>query len=78
MTPIADVRGCQDTMVYIADCQTYSLIVYNPNENKSWRITDKTMYPYPNLGTYHILGKYSLFTNLKVKFIISLQNIALK
>lgn len=60
VTPIAHVKdpqqGCQNTLVYIADCQTYSLIVYDPQQHTSWRITDKTMYPYPNLGTFHIAG----------------------
>lgn len=52
------MNGCTDTLIYVADCQTYSLIVYDPSKGTSWRITDKTMYPFPDLGTYHIAGKY--------------------
>lgn len=60
VTPIVDVRGsngkCKNTFVYVADCQTYSIIVYDVQRCTSWKITDKTMYPYPNYGTFDILG----------------------
>ncbi|XP_018320375.1 major royal jelly protein 1 isoform X2 [Agrilus planipennis] len=58
VTPIVDVRDdkCKDTFVYVADCQTFSIIVYNPRLGVSWKATDKTMYPYPNFGTYDIQG----------------------
>jgi hypothetical protein len=56
---MVDVRdahsGCRNTFVYVADCQTYSIIVYDVQKNRSWRVTDKTMYPYPNYGTFNIL-----------------------
>lgn len=60
MTPVVDVRDahakCKDTFVYIADCQTYSIIVHDVQRHVAWRATDKTMYPYPNYGTFDILG----------------------
>ncbi|XP_050511654.1 major royal jelly protein 3-like isoform X2 [Diabrotica virgifera virgifera] len=59
VTPIVEVldrtRFCRNTFVYIADCQAFALIVYDFNANKSWRIIDKTMFPYPTYGTYTIL-----------------------
>lgn len=58
VTPIVDVRDpqgkCRDTFVYVADCQTFSIIVYDVRKQTSWRASDKTMYPYPNWGTYDI------------------------
>ncbi|XP_030751653.1 major royal jelly protein 3-like isoform X2 [Sitophilus oryzae] len=60
VTPAVDVRdpnsGCQDTFVYVADVLGYSLIVYDVFRDRSWRIQDKSMYPYPNFGTYNIAG----------------------
>ncbi|KAF2904169.1 hypothetical protein ILUMI_02008 [Ignelater luminosus] len=61
VTPIVDVRdphtGCRDTFVYMADCQAMSLIVYDMQRKTSWRIIDKTMYPSPEFGTYHLAGQ---------------------
>lgn len=61
MTPIVDVRDpqgrCKDTFVYVADCQTFSIIVYDVRRHISWRATDKTMYPYPDSGTFDIQGE---------------------
>ncbi|NP_001161913.1 yellow-e3 precursor [Tribolium castaneum] len=60
VTPVVDVRDahakCKDTFIYIADCQTYSVIVYDVQKGVIWKATDKTMYPYPNYGTFDILG----------------------
>ncbi|CAH0564440.1 unnamed protein product [Brassicogethes aeneus] len=57
VTPIVDVRNqCRDTFVYAADCQANALVVYDYNNGNSWRVTDKTFYPYPDYGTYNILG----------------------
>ncbi|XP_025829216.1 uncharacterized protein LOC108733632 [Agrilus planipennis] len=58
VTPVVDVRDkqCKDTMVYVADNRGYSIIVYNPSLGVSWRVGDKTMYPYPSSGTYEIQG----------------------
>ncbi|XP_045478060.1 protein yellow-like [Harmonia axyridis] len=57
VTPVVDVReSCQDVFVYAADCQTYAIIVYDVKRGESWQIIDKTMYPYPNFGTFDILG----------------------
>lgn len=61
VTPIVDVRDpqgrCKDTFVYIADCQTFSIIVYDVRKRISWRASDKTMYPFPTSGTYDIQGE---------------------
>ncbi|XP_076259522.1 major royal jelly protein 9-like isoform X2 [Rhynchophorus ferrugineus] len=60
VTPAVDVRdpdnGCRDTFVYVADVLGFSLIVYDAANDRSWKIQDKTMYPYPSYGTYNIAG----------------------
>nr|ATB56353.1 yellow-d2 [Leptinotarsa decemlineata] len=60
VTPVVEIRDtrnhCQNTFVYLADCQTYSIIVYDLQRQTSWRVTDKTMYPNPDCGTYSIQG----------------------
>lgn len=59
VTPVVDVRdSCQDVFVYAADCQTYAIIVYDVKNGESWQVIDKTMYPYPNFGTFDILGEF--------------------
>lgn len=62
VTPEVDVRdpnsGCRDTFVYIADVLGFSLLVYDVAHDKSWRIQDKTFYPYPSHGTYTVAGSY--------------------
>lgn len=60
VTPIVEVLNrtdqCKKSFVYLADCQTYSLVVYDLEKNKSWRVTDKTFYPFPTFGTFRIEG----------------------
>lgn len=60
VTPIVDVvstaNRCQNTFVYMADCQAFSIVVFDQARMKSWRIIDKTFYPYPNYGTFNIEG----------------------
>nr|XP_023012025.1 major royal jelly protein 3-like [Leptinotarsa decemlineata] len=60
VTPVVEIidksNQCHNTFVYLADCQTYSIIVYDLQRQTSWRVTDKTMYPYPSYGTYNIKG----------------------
>ncbi|CAD7090714.1 unnamed protein product [Hermetia illucens] len=60
-TPIVDVRsssqGCRKTMVYIADIDYHGLVVYDYEENTSWRIENKLMYPNPDWGTFTIAGQ---------------------
>ncbi|XP_018570749.1 major royal jelly protein 3 isoform X2 [Anoplophora glabripennis] len=58
VTPIVDIRNkqCADAFVYIADCQTYSIIVHDVKTGAFWQATDKTMYPYPTYGTFNIKG----------------------
>lgn len=58
VTPIIDIRtNCSDVFVYVADCQTFSIIVYDVVRDQAWRASDKTMYPYPTFGTYRIQGQ---------------------
>lgn len=61
VTPIVDVVDpeghCENTFVYVADCQAYSIIVHDVKKNTAWKATDKTMYPYPNFGTFDIQGR---------------------
>ncbi|XP_025829228.1 protein yellow-like [Agrilus planipennis] len=59
VVPVVDVRDkqCKDTIVYVSDCQGFAIIVYNPSLGVSWKVGDKTMYPYPSSGTYEIQGK---------------------
>ncbi|CAH1108269.1 unnamed protein product [Psylliodes chrysocephalus] len=61
VTPVVEVLNknfqCQDTFAYLADCQTYSIIVYDLKRDTSWKVSDKTMYPHPDYGTYTIQGE---------------------
>ncbi|CAG9773981.1 unnamed protein product [Ceutorhynchus assimilis] len=61
VTPEVDVRdpnsGCRDTFVYSADVVGFSLLVHDVANGRSWRVQDKTFYPYPNYGTYNIAGE---------------------
>ncbi|XP_012269402.2 protein yellow-like isoform X2 [Athalia rosae] len=56
VTPIVDARGhmCHDTFVYIADVSGFSLLVYDHQNLRSWRISNNLFYPYPNYGTFDI------------------------
>ncbi|XP_022916856.1 dopaminechrome tautomerase-like isoform X2 [Onthophagus taurus] len=57
VTPIVDTRdNCQKTFVYLADCQAFSIVVYDAFNNKAWKVSDKSMYPSPEYGTYSIQG----------------------
>lgn len=59
VTPMVDIRNGQctgDTYVYVADAQAFSIIVHDTTKGTSWRIIDKSFYPYPNYGTFTILG----------------------
>ncbi|CAH1116312.1 unnamed protein product [Phaedon cochleariae] len=59
VTPVVDIRDgqCGNTFVYAADCIGNSIIVYDAQRNRSWRVSHRTMYPYPNYGTYNIQGE---------------------
>ena len=71
VTPVVDVRDahgkCKDTFVYVADCQAYSIIVYDVQRNEAWKATHKSMYPYPNYGTYSILGTFYFTSVVPIK-----------
>lgn len=62
VTPVIDIPSsrselkCLDTHVYIADVTGFSLLVYSLRTNRSWKITNKYFYPYPDYGTFHIKG----------------------
>ncbi|KFB53641.1 AGAP004549-PA-like protein [Anopheles sinensis] len=46
--------SCQNTKVYMADVTASAMIVYDMARGKSWRITNKQMYPNPDYGTFTI------------------------
>jgi len=60
VTPVLDVRDppptgqCANTMVYIADVTGYGIVVYDARRNRSWRVQNKLVYPYPQYGTFTI------------------------
>ncbi|XP_011494303.1 PREDICTED: protein yellow-like [Ceratosolen solmsi marchali] len=58
VTPLVDVRTidvkCRDTFVYIADVTSFSLIVYDHINARSWKINNNLFYPYPQHGTFEI------------------------
>ncbi|CAH1277858.1 unnamed protein product, partial [Diabrotica balteata] len=60
VTPVIEILNshnyCQNTFAYFADCQAYSIVVYDLKNDRSWKVTDKTMYPYPDYGTYNVQG----------------------
>lgn len=62
VTPVVDVRDgrvgdkCRNTFVYVADVTEFALIVYDLQNSRSWRISNKLFFPYPPYGTYHIAG----------------------
>lgn len=58
-----DVRGqgpydCADTYVYIADVSGFAILVVDVAGNRSWRVTNRLMYPYPSRGIFTIDGNY--------------------
>lgn len=65
ITPIVDVRDptpgtattCPNTMVYIADVTGFGIVVYDFQQNRSWRLQNKFFYPNPHFGTFTIAGE---------------------
>lgn len=62
ITPVVDVRGekpsdCADTFVYVADVSGFGLLVVDVLRDRSWRVTNKYMFPYPSYGTFTIDGE---------------------
>lgn len=52
-----DPRGsCSNTFVYIADVTGYGLVVYDFAMDKTWRVENKLLYPFPPEGTFKIQG----------------------
>uniref|UniRef100_A0A2M3ZAD6 Putative major royal jelly protein n=1 Tax=Anopheles braziliensis TaxID=58242 RepID=A0A2M3ZAD6_9DIPT len=53
----APLGTCQNTVVYMADVTAPGIVVYNMARRKSWRITNKQMYPNPDYGTFTVAGE---------------------
>ncbi|KAF5277224.1 hypothetical protein FQR65_LT03930 [Abscondita terminalis] len=56
--PVVDIRDktCANTFIYVADTRSFSIIVYDVDNNLSWKVSDKTMYPVPDFGTVCVDG----------------------
>ncbi|XP_063230558.1 protein yellow-like [Bacillus rossius redtenbacheri] len=55
---IRDLDGkCRDAVAYIADVTENSLIVYDANKSRSWRVNSNLFYPYPSAGFFTISGE---------------------
>ncbi|XP_065352581.1 protein yellow-like [Cloeon dipterum] len=46
-----------DAVVYMADTTTYAIIVADLSTNRAWRVTDKTVFPSPEAGTFNVAGE---------------------
>uniref|UniRef100_A0A182QYV1 Bee-milk protein n=1 Tax=Anopheles farauti TaxID=69004 RepID=A0A182QYV1_9DIPT len=53
----APLGSCQNTKVYMADVKGFAMIVYDMSRGKSWRITNKQMYPDPEYGTFTVANE---------------------
>lgn len=78
---VVDVRGekpsdCADTFVYVADVSGFGLLVVDVLRDRSWRVTNKYMFPYPSYGTFTIDGIFllSLLTTRIRVYIIKVYN----
>lgn len=47
---------CRDSVAYIADPNTYGLVVFNLAEETSYRVNHNFFYPFPHKGTITING----------------------
>ncbi|RZF49036.1 hypothetical protein LSTR_LSTR011398 [Laodelphax striatellus] len=58
ITTKIDTRGqkCSDTFAYIADVTEFKLVVFNANEQRSWKIESNYFYPDPLQGVFNING----------------------
>lgn len=63
ITPVVDVRDpppsgqCTNTRVYIADVTGYGILVYDSQQNRSWRVQNKLVYAHPSYGTFTVAGE---------------------
>lgn len=59
VTPLVDVRddSCANTMVYIADVLGFAIVVYDYQQQTSWRVQNKLFFPYPSFGTHTIASE---------------------
>lgn len=48
---------CQNTVVYVTDVTGFALLVFDLKAKKSWRVTNKLLFPHPTYGTYVIAGE---------------------
>ncbi|XP_059469981.1 protein yellow-like [Neocloeon triangulifer] len=45
-----------DAYLFVTDTAAYAIIVIDTSTERSWRVTDKTMYPAPEAGTFNVAG----------------------
>ncbi|CAG4979942.1 unnamed protein product [Colias eurytheme] len=61
ITPVVDTgrgpSGCMNTYVYVADVSGFGLLVVDVANDRSWRVTHRHFFPYPNHGTFTIDGE---------------------
>lgn len=63
ITPVVDVRDpppngqCGNTRVYIADVTGYGILVYDVQQNRSWRVQNKLVFAHPPYGTFTLAGE---------------------
>ncbi|KAG5671105.1 hypothetical protein PVAND_001319 [Polypedilum vanderplanki] len=60
ITPIVDVKDpntCRDVKVYIGDCCSFTIVVYDYATDRAWQVNNKLFYPYPTYGTFRIAGE---------------------
>lgn len=63
ITPVVDVSDppptgqCSYTRVYIADVTGYGILVYDLQQNRSWRVQNKLVFPHPAYATFTIAGE---------------------
>ncbi|XP_054282735.1 protein yellow-like [Macrosteles quadrilineatus] len=49
---------CSDAHAYLSDVTSFKLIVYDLENDRSWRVSSNYFYPYPLHGDFHVGGKY--------------------
>ncbi|XP_065353986.1 protein yellow-like [Cloeon dipterum] len=55
--PKGDCKNPKQAFLYIADTVACSIIVADMSTGDAWRVTDKTVYPNPELTTFHVAGQ---------------------
>lgn len=62
VTPVVDIANnregdCSNTFVYVADVTGFGLLVVDVDNNRSWRVSHRLFFPFPNRGTFTIDGE---------------------